>query len=73
MIEVIDPNGAPDIFFDSVHELKINRGVVRGVLLMRQNGVAVIVARIRLPAAALPDVIQALVIALAEAAKRPKR
>lgn len=68
-MELIDPNGVPEIFFDAVHEVKIIKGVVRIVLFSRQNGVGIIVARLRIPAVGLPDVIQALVIALAEAPK----
>lgn len=68
-MELIDPSGVPEIFFDAVHEVKIIKGVVRIVLFSRQNGVGVIVARLRIPAVGLPDMIQALVIALAEAPK----
>lgn len=36
-MEVIDPRNAAEIFFDIVHEVKIARGIVRIVLLSRQE------------------------------------
>lgn len=75
-MDLIDPHNAQEIFFDGISEVKITRGVVRAVLFSRQNGVGIVAARLRLPATSLPDVIQALVIALADAAKttiKPKR
>jgi hypothetical protein len=69
-MEIIDPHNAAEIFADGVHEVRIIDGVVRAVFFSRQNGVGIVVARLRLPVAGLPDVIQALVIALAEAAKQ---
>jgi hypothetical protein len=75
-MDLIDPNNAQEIFFDGINDVKIIKGVVRAVLFARQNGVGIVAARLRLPAVGLPDVIQALVIALAEAAKtniKPKR
>ncbi len=69
MIDVIDPHSAQEIFFDGIHEVKIVAGIVRIVLYSRQNDVGTVVARLALPLSELPDVIQALVIALTNAAK----
>jgi hypothetical protein len=71
-MDLIDPHNVAEIFFDGIHEVKILDGVVRIVLYSRQNSVGVIVARLAVPVGGLPDMIQALVIALAEAAKAPK-
>lgn len=68
-MDVIDPHNAQEIFFDGIHEVKIMEGIVRIALLSRQNSTGVIVARLALPLTELPDVIQALVIALTEAVK----
>lgn len=69
MIDVIDPHNVSEIFFDGIHEVRIIEGIVRIVIFSRQNAVGVVVARLALPLSELPDVIQALVIALTEAAK----
>jgi hypothetical protein len=69
MMDVIDPHNTQEIFFDGIHEVRIIEGIVRVVIFSRQNAVGVIVARLALPLSELPDVIQALVIALTEAAK----
>jgi hypothetical protein len=69
MMDVIDPHNAQEIFFDGIHEVKIVAGIVRIVLYSRQNDVGTVVARLALPLSELPDVIQALVIALTNAAK----
>ncbi|MFK4647186.1 hypothetical protein QIH93_14935 [Bradyrhizobium ottawaense] len=69
MIDVIDPHSAQEIFFDGIHEVKIVAGIVRIVLYSRQNDVGTVVARLALPLSELPEVIQALVIALTNAAK----
>ena len=68
-MEIIDPHNVQEIFFDGLHDVRIIEGIVRVALFSRQNAVGVIVARLALPLSELPDVIQALVIALAEAAK----
>jgi hypothetical protein len=68
-MDVIDPHNVQEIFFDGIHEVRIIEGIVRVVIFSRQNAVGVIVARLALPLSELPDVIQALVIALTEAAK----
>jgi hypothetical protein len=68
-MDLIDPHNAQEIFFDGIHEVKIIEGIVRIVLFSRQNSTGVIVARLALPLSELADVIQALVIALTEAAK----
>jgi hypothetical protein len=73
-MDVIDPHSASEIFFDAVHEVKITRGVVRVVLVSRQDGTGTIEARLRCPLSELPDIIQSLVIALTNAARsKPKR
>jgi hypothetical protein len=71
-MDVIDPHNVAEIFFDGIHEVRIIEGIVRIVIYSRQNAVGVIVARLALPLSELPDVIQALVIALTEAAKTGK-
>jgi hypothetical protein len=68
-MDVIDPHNVQEIFFDGIHEVRIIEGIVRIVIFSRQNAVGVIVARLALPLSELPDVIQALVIALTEAAR----
>jgi hypothetical protein len=73
-VDVIDPHNAQEIFFDAVNEVKIVRGVVRIVLISRQDGTGIIEARLRCPLSELSDVIQSLVIALTKAARsKPKR
>jgi hypothetical protein len=69
MIDLIDPHNSQEIFFDGISEVKIIEGIVRVVLFSRQNSAGVIVARLALPLSELADAIQALVIALTEAAK----
>lgn len=68
-MDVIDPHSAQEIFFDGIHEVKIVAGIVRIVLYSRQNDIGTVVARLALPLSELPDAIQALVIALTNAAK----
>jgi hypothetical protein len=70
-MQVIDPGNISEVFFDLVHEVKITAGIVRIVLVLRQDGHGVIVARLATPLSELPDAIQALVIALTNAAKGP--
>lgn len=69
MIAVVDPHNVQEIFTDGVHEVKIIEGVVRSVWIERQDGTGTIVARLALPLSELPDVIQALVIALTNAVR----
>ena len=71
-MDVVDPHNVAEIFFDGIYEVRIIEGIVRVVLFSRQNAVGVIVARLALPLSELPDVIQALVIVLADAAKAPR-
>jgi hypothetical protein len=68
-MDVIDPHNAQEIFADGIHEVKIVDGIVRITLFSRQNATGVVVARLAIPLSELPDTIQALVIALTEAAK----
>jgi hypothetical protein len=68
-MDVIDPHNAQEIFFDGIHEVKIVDGIVRITLFSRQNATGVVVARLAIPLSELPEMIQALVIALTEAAK----
>lgn len=68
-MDVVDPHSVAEIFFDGIHEVRIIEGIVRVVLYSRQNSVGVVVARLAVPLSELPDVIQALVIALANAVK----
>lgn len=68
-MDLIDPHNVQEIFFDGLAETKIIESIVRTALFSRQNGAGVIVARLALPLSELPDVIQTLVIALANAAK----
>ena len=73
-MDVIDPRNVSEVFFDLIHEVKITRGVVRIVLVSRQDGTGTVEARLRCPLSELPDVIQALVVALTNAARsKPKR
>lgn len=68
-MEMIDPHTAQPIFFDGIHEVKIVGDVVHIALFSRQDGTGIIEARLVLPLSGLPDVIQRLTIALAEAGK----
>jgi hypothetical protein len=68
-MDLIDHLNATEIFFDGIHEVKIIEGVVRVALYSRQDSVKVVTARLAIPVSELPEVIQALVIALAEAAR----
>jgi len=68
-MDIIDPHNAQEIFFDRIHDVKIIDSIVRAALISRQNDSAVVVARLALPLAELPDAIQALVIALTNAAR----
>ena len=71
MVVVTDPHNVPEVFTDGIHEVKIIGGIVRIVWFARQDGTGVVVARLAVPLTELPDVIQALVIALTNAAKGP--
>jgi hypothetical protein len=68
-MDLIDNLNSAEILFDGAEEIKIIEGVVRIALYSRQNGAKVIAARLAIPVSELPDVIQSLVIALAEAAR----
>lgn len=65
----IDPLAVPEIFLDGISEIKIIEGVVRIVLVERQDGQRIVSGRLKIPLSELPEVIQALVISLTEAAK----
>ncbi|GEC56804.1 hypothetical protein [Bradyrhizobium phage ppBeUSDA76-2] len=67
-MDLIDPRNVSEIFFDGIHEVKITRGIARIVLFSRQDGTGTVEARLRCPLSELPDIIQALVIALTKAA-----
>ena len=69
-MELIDHLNATEIFFDGIQDVQIIEGVVRIALYSRQDGAKVITARLAVPVSELPEVIQALVISLAEAARR---
>jgi len=69
MIAVVDPHNVQEIFADEICEVKIIEDVVRTVWIERQDGTGTIVARLALPLSELPDVIQALVIALTNAVR----
>ena len=66
-MQVIDPHNVQEVFFDMIHEVKVSAGIVRIALLSRQDGTGVIVLRLVHPISELPDVIQTLTIALANA------
>ena len=68
-MQVIDPHNVQEIFTDGIHEVKIIEGIVRIVWFARQDGTDLIVTRLALPLSELPDAIQALVIALTNAAR----
>lgn len=70
-VDLIDTKSGPEIFFDGVADVKIHDGVVRFALYVRHNGGGVVVGRFAIPILGLPDVIQALVLRLTEAAKNP--
>lgn len=71
-MDLINTPNAPEIFFDGIHEVKIVKGIVRIVLFSRQDGSGTVEGRLRCPMSELPDIIQALVIALTKAAKSRK-
>lgn len=68
-MDLIDPHNAAEIFFDGITEVRIVDRIVRVALFSRQDGTGVVVARLAIPLSELPDVIQALVIALTEAVR----
>jgi hypothetical protein len=68
-MELIDPHNVTEIFVDGVNEVKIVESLTRVVFFSRQNGIGIIAARLTFPVSVLPDVIQVLVVALAEAAR----
>lgn len=68
-MDLIDPHNAQEIFCDGIHEVRIIEGVARGALFSSQNSSAVVVARLAIPVSGLPDMIQALVVALTDAVK----
>lgn len=70
MIELIDTQNGPEIFFDGVDDVKNIDGVVRLALFVRQNGSGIVVGRFAIPIDGVADVIQSLVICLTEAAKK---
>jgi len=69
-VQVIDPHNVQEIFFDTIHEVKITGSVARIALLSRQDGTGVIILRLVNPVSELADVIQALTIALASAGRQ---
>lgn len=76
MPDVVEPFGAPEIFFDGVTDIHIVQAVFRCALFSRQrspgseeNGDSVIVARIAVPVSELPEIIEQFVIVLTRAAK----
>ncbi|MGF6434346.1 hypothetical protein [Bradyrhizobium elkanii] len=72
-MDLIDPHKSPEIFFDGIGEVKIVKGIVRIVLFSRQDGTGTIEARLRCPLSELPDIIQALVVALTKAARSGRK
>jgi hypothetical protein len=68
-LDLIDPHHVQEIFFDGIAEVKTMEGVVRFAVFSRLDGMGVVVARLGIPLGGLPDMIQALVLALAEAAR----
>lgn len=72
-MDIIDPHNVAEVFFDGIHEVKITKGIVRIVLFSRHDGTGTIEARLRCPLSELPDVIQSLVIALANAARSGRK
>ena len=68
MDDLLD-SGAPEIFFDGIHEIKVTEGVVRLALYSNQTGSKVICARLAIPFSGLPDIILILVTTMAEATK----
>lgn len=69
MPEPIDPIGVPEIFVDGVSDVRIIEGVTRIPFYARRDGEGEVVVRLAIPVAELPDVIQTLVITLANAVK----
>ena len=65
-----DIEGIAELFFDRVAEVKIANDVVRIALEVRRGDRSEIVGRLAIPLSELPDVIQFLVIGLAEATKQ---
>ena len=68
-MELLDPHNVQEIFCDGVTDVRIIENLARAVFFSRQNGVAIVAVRLAVPTSVLPDVIQALVVALAEAAR----
>lgn len=66
MTELIEPTGVPEIIVDGVSEVKIIEQVARIPWYSRHNGESEVVVRLAVPVSELPEVIQALVIALAQ-------
>lgn len=62
----IEPMSVEEILADGVFDVKIIEQVVRIPWYVRRDGDSQIVVRIAVPASELPEVIQALVIALTE-------
>lgn len=68
-MELLDPHNVAEVLCDGANEVRIVEDKARTVFFARQDGIGIIVARLAFPVSVLPDVIQALVIALAKAAR----
>lgn len=64
-----EPIGLPVIAFDRIADVRIIEGLARISVVERLNGESEPVARLMVPMSELPEVIQALTIALVEAVR----
>lgn len=68
-MELLDPQNVQEVLCDGADEVRIIEDKARTVFFSRQDGIGIIVARLAFPVSVLPDVIQALVIALAKSVR----
>jgi hypothetical protein len=66
-MELLDPHNVQEVLCDGTDEVRIIEDKARTVFFSRQDGIGIVVARLAFPVSVLPDVIQALVAALARA------
>lgn len=69
-MELIDPHNVAEDFCDGIGDVKTIDDKVRFAAFTRQNSTGIVIRRLVIPIYELPDVIQALAMALAEATRK---
>lgn len=69
MVDPIEVVGIPEVVIDGISDIRIIEGLVRVTFFVRRNSETEMALRLAIPLSELPDVIQAMVLTLTEAAK----